>query len=188
MILLIDNYDSFSYNLYQLIGSLNPDIKVIRNDEMTVKEIEKLNPDKIILSPGPGRPSESGVCEEVIDYFKGKIPILGVCLGHQAIAEVFGATVSYAKSIMHGKQSEIDIINPSELFKGLDKKFAGARYHSLAVIGDTVPDELMVTAQTDDGEIMAIEHKKYPIYGLQFHPESILTPQGNQILKNFLQL
>lgn len=188
MILLIDNYDSFSYNLYQLVGSLNPDIKVIRNDEMTIAEIEELNPDKIILSPGPGRPADSGICEDVIRYFKGKIPILGVCLGHQAIAEVFGATVSYAKSIMHGKQSQIDIIQSSILFQGLGKNFAGARYHSLAVIKDTMPDELVVTAQTADGEIMAIEHKQYPVFGLQFHPESILTPQGEQILKNFLQM
>lgn len=187
MILLIDNYDSFSYNLYQLVGSLNPDIKVIRNDEMTIAEIEELNPDKIILSPGPGKPSDSGICEDVIRYFKGKIPILGVCLGHQAIAEVFGATVSYAKSIMHGKQSKIQVIKPSILFEGLADNIAGARYHSLAVIKDTVPDELIVTAQTDDGEVMAIEHRDYPVYGLQFHPESILTPQGEQILKNFLQ-
>ncbi len=188
MILLIDNYDSFSYNLYQLVGSLNPDIKVIRNDEMNIEQIEELQPEKIILSPGPGRPAESGICEKVIEYFKGKIPILGVCLGHQAIAEVFGATVSYAKSIMHGKQSMIQIVQPSKLFAGLDKEFAGARYHSLAVLAETVPEELKITAQTHDGEVMAIEHKTYPVYGLQFHPESILTPQGEIILKNFLEL
>ena len=188
MILLIDNYDSFSYNLYQLIGSLNPDIKVIRNDELTVKEIEALHPDKIILSPGPGRPCDSGVCEDVIRYFKDKVPILGVCLGHQAIAEVFGATVSYAKSIMHGKQSRIKIVHKSPLLEGMDSEFDGARYHSLAVIADTVPAELVVTAQTDDGEVMALQHAKYPVYGLQFHPESILTPQGRIILQNFLNL
>lgn len=188
MILLIDNYDSFSYNLYQLIGSLNPDIKVIRNDELTIKEIEALHPDKIILSPGPGRPCDSGVCEDVIRYFKDKVPILGVCLGHQAIAEVFGATVSYAKSIMHGKQSRIKIVHKSPLLEGMGSEFDGARYHSLAAIADTMPAELIVTAQTDDGEVMALQHAKYPVYGLQFHPESILTPQGRIILKNFLDL
>ena len=188
MILLIDNYDSFSYNLYQLVGSINPDIKVIRNDEMTVKQIEQLHPDKIILSPGPGRPCDSGVCEDVIRYFKDKVPILGVCLGHQAIAEVFGATVSYAKTIMHGKQSKIKVVYKSKLFEGLGDEFYGARYHSLAVKADTVPKELVITAQTDDGEVMALQHKTYPVYGLQFHPESILTPHGKIILQNFLNL
>lgn len=188
MILLIDNYDSFSYNLYQLIGSINRDIKVIRNDELSINEIEQLKPSHIIISPGPGRPNDAGICEAVIDYFKGKIPMLGVCLGHQAIAETFGATITYAKEIMHGKQSMINIIDKTPLFEGLEQNFPAARYHSLAVSRETMPDELKITAQTDDGEIMAIEHKNYPIFGLQFHPESILTVQGDVIIRNFLAI
>lgn len=188
MILLIDNYDSFSYNLYQLIGSINRDIKVIRNDELSINEIEQLKPSHIIISPGPGRPNDAGICEAVIDYFKGKIPMLGVCLGHQAIAETFGATITYAKEIMHGKQSMINIIDKTPLFEGLEQNFPAARYHSLAVSRETMPDELKITAQTDDGEIMAIEHKNYPIFGLQFHPESILTVQGDAIIRNFLAI
>lgn len=188
MILLIDNYDSFSYNLYQLIGSINRDIKVIRNDELSINEIEQLKPSHIIISPGPGRPNDAGICEAVIDYFKGKIPMLGVCLGHQAIAETFGATITYAKEIMHGKQSMINIIDKTPLFEGLEQNFPAARYHSLAVSRETMPDELKITAQTDDGEIMAIEHRNYPIFGLQFHPESILTMQGDAIIRNFLTI
>lgn len=188
MILLIDNYDSFSYNLYQLIGSINRDIKVIRNDELSINEIEQLKPSHIIISPGPGRPNDAGICEAVIDYFKGKIPMLGVCLGHQAIAETFGATITYAKEIMHGKQSMINIIDKTPLFEGLEQNFPAARYHSLAVSRETMPDELKITAQTDDGEIMAIEHRNYPIFGLQFHPESILTVQGDAIIRNFLAI
>lgn len=188
MILLIDNYDSFSYNLYQLIGSINRDIKVIRNDELSINEIEQLKPSHIIISPGPGRPNDAGICEAVIDYFKGKIPMLGVCLGHQAIAETFGATITYAKEIMHGKQSMINIIDKTPLFGGLEQNFPAARYHSLAVSRETMPDELKITAQTDDGEIMAIEHRNYPIFGLQFHPESILTVQGDAIIRNFLAI
>ena len=188
MILLIDNYDSFSYNLYQLIGSINRDIKVIRNDELSINEIEQLKPSHIIISPGPGRPNDAGICEAVIDYFKGKIPMLGVCLGHQAIAETFGATITYAKEIMHGKQSMINIIDKTPLFEGLEQNFPAARYHSLAVSRETMPDELKITAQTDDGEIMAIEHRNYPIFGLQFHPESILTVQGDAIIRNFLTI
>lgn len=186
MILLIDNYDSFSYNVYQLIGSINQDIKVIRNDEMTVKEIEELNPSHIIISPGPGRPSEAGICEDVIRYFAGKIPIMGICLGHQAICETFGATVTYAKQLMHGKQSVADLDNNSVLFKGLDKQMTVARYHSLAADANTIPECLKVTATTPDGEVMAIEHKEYPVYGVQFHPESVLTPLGRGIMVNFL--
>lgn len=188
MILLIDNYDSFSYNLYQLIGSINRDIKVIRNDELSINEIEQLKPSHIIISPGPGRPNDAGICEAVIDYFKGKIPMLGVCLGHQAIAETFGATITYAKEIMHGKQSMINIIDKTPLFEGLEQNFPAARYHSLAVSRETMPNELKITAQTDDGEIMAIEHRNYPIFGLQFHPESILTVQGDAIIRNFLAI
>ncbi|MBO7424854.1 MAG: aminodeoxychorismate/anthranilate synthase component II [Clostridiales bacterium] len=187
MILLIDNYDSFSYNLYQMVGSIDPDIKVIRNDEMTVEQIEALNPSRIILSPGPGRPENAGVVPEVIDKLKGKFPILGVCLGHQAISMVFGATVTYAPRLMHGKQSEVKIDTEDKLFKGLPERIKVARYHSLIADPSTIPDELKVTAVTDEGEIMAVTHKEYPIYGLQFHPESILTPEGKTILNNFIK-
>ncbi|MBO6165438.1 MAG: aminodeoxychorismate/anthranilate synthase component II [Eubacterium sp.] len=189
MILLIDNYDSFSYNLYQLIGSIEPDIRVIRNDEMTVKEIEKLAPSHIILSPGPGKPSDAGVCEEVAEKLAGKIPILGVCLGHQAICEVYGATVTYAKRLMHGKQSVCTIKPETDIFKGLGDKVKVARYHSLAAKEETLPEVLEVIAVSDDdGEVMAVKHKDYKLYGLQFHPESILTPEGMTMLKNFIDL
>lgn len=188
MILLIDNYDSFSYNLYQLLGSLNPNIKVIRNDEMTLTEIETLAPKYIILSPGPGKPSEAGICIDAVKYFTGKIPIFGVCLGHQAICEAFGATVSYAKQLMHGKQSIVEIDCKSEIFKGLPKKITAARYHSLAAIENTMPECLKVTAKTDDGEIMSVKHKDFDVYGVQFHPESIMTTEGKAILKNFLEV
>ena len=187
MILLIDNYDSFSYNLYQMVGSIDPDIKVIRNDEMTVEEIEALNPSRIILSPGPGRPENAGVVPEVIEKLKGKFPILGVCLGHQAISMVFGATVTYAPRLMHGKQSEVKIDTNDKIFKGLPERIKVARYHSLIADPDTIPEELKVTAVTDEGEVMAVSHKDYPIYGLQFHPESILTPEGKTILNNFIK-
>lgn len=188
MILLIDNYDSFSYNLYQLVGSINQNIQVIRNDELNVQQIERLNPSHIIISPGPGRPKDAGICEAAIDYFKDKIPLLGVCLGHQAIAETFGGKITYAKEIMHGKQSTITITEPSPLFNGLEQKFTAARYHSLAVSRETMPQKLKITAQTNDGEIMALEHRTYPIFGLQFHPESILTAQGDTIIRNFLAI
>lgn len=187
MILLIDNYDSFSYNLYQLVGSINPDIKVIRNDEYTAAEIGAMNPSHIIISPGPGKPSAAGVCEEVIDYLKGRVPILGVCLGHQAICEVFGATVSYAKELMHGKMSVVNLVQGCKVFQGLGETAEVARYHSLIALKDTIPDCLLVTATTQDGEIMAVKHREYEIYGLQFHPESILTPQGKVMLENFLK-
>ncbi|KUO78425.1 MAG: anthranilate synthase subunit II [Desulfosporosinus sp. BRH_c37] len=186
MILLIDNYDSFSYNLYQLIGSINPDIKVIRNDELSIPEIEALAPEAIILSPGPGRPADAGVCDESSRHFAGKIPVFGVCLGHQSICEAFGATVSYAREQMHGKQSKIKIDTDCPLFAGLPDTIEGARYHSLAAIEDTMPHELKIIARTDDGEIMAVKHRDYEVYGVQFHPESILTPQGRTIMKNFL--
>ena len=188
MILLIDNYDSFSYNLYQMIGEINPDIKVIRNDEMTVKEIENLNPSHIILSPGPGKPKDAGICESVVAELGNKIPILGVCLGHQAICEVYGATVTYAKQLFHGKQSVVKLIKDSKIFRGLGKEIKVARYHSLAAKKETIPEKLLVTAVTEDDEIMAVEHKIYPVYGLQFHPESIMTPEGKQILEKFLEL
>ena len=186
MILLIDNYDSFSYNLYQFIGEINEDIKVIRNDELTVKEIDELNPDCIILSPGPGRPADAGVIIDVVKELGGKFPIFGVCLGHQAICEAFGATITYASRLMHGKQSEAVIDEDSELFKGCEKKILVARYHSLAADEKTMPDCLKITAVTKENEIMAVEHKTKQIYGVQFHPESIMTPDGKRILKNFI--
>lgn len=186
MILLIDNYDSFSYNLYQLIGSVDPDIKVIRNDEMTVEEIEALAPEYIILSPGPKRPKDAGVCIEVAKRLGKTSKILGVCLGHQSICEAFGATVSYAKELMHGKQSVAKIDNTDEIFRNLPVEITVARYHSLAALPETMPDCLKVIAQTADGEIMAVRHRELPIWGLQFHPESIMTPRGKTILENFL--
>lgn len=185
MILLIDNYDSFSYNLFQLVGSITPDIRVIRNDAMTPAEMEALHPDCLLISPGPGRPADAGVCIEAIRYFAGKLPILGVCLGHQSICEAFGATVSYAKELMHGKQSIARLDPACPLFAGLPEEIPVGRYHSLAAVEDTIPDCLQVVARTTDGEIMAVQHRDYPVYGLQFHPESILTPAGPQILKNF---
>ena len=188
MILLIDNYDSFSYNLYQFIGEINSDIKVIRNDSMTVEEIDELNPEKIILSPGPGRPENAGVTMSVVSALGEKFPILGVCLGHQAICAAFGATIIYAKKLMHGKQSEIICDNTSPLFKGCTKNFLVGRYHSLAADEKTLPSCLKVIARTVDGEIMGVQHEQYKIFGLQFHPESILTPHGKIILRNFLSL
>ena len=187
MILLIDNYDSFSYNLYQLVGSLNPDIKVIRNDRVTAEEIIAMNPRRIILSPGPGRPADAGVCIDAVKKCGGKIPILGVCLGHQAVCEAFGATVSYAKRLMHGKMSRVEIDVDTPLFKGMERVIEAARYHSLAAVEETIKEPLTVTARTVDGEIMAVQHREHPIYGVQFHPESILTPNGKQILANFLK-
>lgn len=187
MILLIDNYDSFSYNLYQLVGEINPDIRVIRNDEITVEEIENLSPEKIIISPGPGKPEDAGICIDVIKHFAGKVPILGVCLGHQAICKAFGAAVSHAKSIMHGKESVIKTDTSSLIFKGLPKNITVARYHSLAAVDSTMPDCLKITATSDDGEIMAVEHRHFPVYGLQFHPESIMTPDGMTMLRNFMK-
>lgn len=188
MILLIDNYDSFSYNLFQYVGTINSDIKVIRNDAYTCEEIEAMQPSHILLSPGPGRPCDAGVCEDVIDYFKGKVPMLGVCLGHQAICEVFGATISYAKELMHGKQSETDLDTSIPLFKGLEQRVKVARYHSLAALEEGFPECLQVIARTDDGEVMAVKHKEYDIYGVQFHPESIMTPDGMDMLKNFFAI
>lgn len=188
MIVLIDNYDSFSYNLYQLIGSVEPDVKVVRNDAYTVEEIEAMKPEAIILSPGPGKPSDAGICIEAIRYFAGKVSVFGVCLGHQAICEAFGGTVSYAKELMHGKQKEIHQIGENQLFQGLPEIFPAARYHSLAALKEKLPEELKVTAESEDGEVMAVEHTKYPIYGVQFHPESVMTPDGKIMIENFMDV
>ncbi|MBQ6569634.1 MAG: aminodeoxychorismate/anthranilate synthase component II [Clostridia bacterium] len=187
MILLIDNYDSFSYNLFQMIGEIDPDIKVIRNDELTVEEIRKQNIDRIIISPGPGRPENAGIIIEAVKILGIDVPILGVCLGHQAICAAFGATVTYARQLMHGKQSQVEFDPDCPLFKGCPRTAPVARYHSLAADADTIPDELKITARTSDGEVMAVQHKDYPIYGVQFHPESIMTPDGKQMLENFIK-
>lgn len=185
MILLIDNYDSFSYNLFQLVGTLNPDIRVVRNDLLSVPEIEALSPEAILLSPGPGRPADAGICEEAVQKLSGKIPILGVCLGHQAICEAFGGTVGYAKALMHGKSSLTKLAPSCPLFQDLPPEIPVARYHSLAA-KEPLPPDLEAAAVAEDGEIMALQHKTHPTFGLQFHPESILTPDGETILKNFL--
>lgn len=188
MILLIDNYDSFSYNLYQLIGEICPDIRVIRNDEMTAEEIEKLAPDRIIISPGPGRPEDAGIIIEAAKTVCRKIPTLGVCLGHQAICSAYGATVTYAKKLMHGKQSKINFTGDCPIFKGIDTDAPVARYHSLAADPETISDCLKITAVADDGEVMAVQHREYPIFGVQFHPESIMTPDGKIMLSNFINM
>lgn len=187
MILLIDNYDSFSYNLYQLIGEINPDMKVVRNDEMTIEEIRSIKPDRIILSPGPGRPEDAGIIVEVAGTLGKEIPILGVCLGHQAICAAFGATVTYAKELMHGKQSQVTFDTDCPLFRGCPGTAPVARYHSLAAKEETIPEVLKVTAHTADGEVMAVQHREYPVYGVQFHPESIMTPDGKKMLENFIK-
>ena len=185
MILLIDNYDSFVYNLYQLIGSFRPDIQVVRNREITLEEIQRLNPEAVFLSPGPGRPEDSGVCLDVIQNLNK--PIFGVCLGHQAICQTFGGTVTYAKELMHGKSSLVIPDPASRLLHGMEP-FTAARYHSLAAPEDLLPNCLMVSARTNDGEVMAVEHREKPIFGVQFHPESILTPRGGQLIQNFFTL
>ena len=187
MILLIDNYDSFSYNLYQLIGEIDPEIRVIRNDEMTVEEIRSMHPDRIILSPGPGRPEDAGIIIEAVKELGKEIPILGVCLGHQAVCAAFGADITYAKELMHGRQSNVKFDLTCPLFQDIPETAPVARYHSLAADASTIPEELRVTAVADDGEVMAVQHREYPIYGVQFHPESILTPEGRQMLKNFIK-
>lgn len=193
MILLIDNYDSFSYNLVQLIGGILKDensdeeIKVVRNDEITIDEVKALKPSHLILSPGPGRPADAGICETVIPEMMKTTPILGVCLGHQAICETFGATITYAQTLMHGKKSIINM-EDDEIFKGLDSNVQVARYHSLAADKNTIPDCLKVIATADDGEVMAVRHTDYPVYGFQFHPESVLTPDGKKMVMNFLDM
>jgi len=189
MILMIDNYDSFTYNIVQYCRELGADLKIIRNDEMSIKEIEDLKPEKIIISPGPASPDEAGVTLDVIRYFKDKVPILGICLGHQSIAQVFGADVIRAKNMMHGKTSIMKQVGICEIFKELPKEFIATRYHSLIVDKNTISEEIEPTAySTDDDEIMALRIKDKDIYGVQFHPESIMSEYGHEIIDNFLQL
>ena len=188
MILLIDNYDSFTYNLYQYMGIFEKDIKVVRNDKVTIEEIEQLNPDRIVLSPGPKSPKEAGICIDVVKHFYQKKPILGICLGHQSIGAAFGAEIVHAKELMHGKKKLMYKTGESQLFKGLPDTFAAARYHSLAALKDTLPEELRVTAESEDGEVMAVEHTKYPVFGVQFHPESVMTPDGRAMIENFMEV
>lgn len=186
MLLMIDNYDSFTYNLVQYFGELGEDVRTFRNDDITLAQIEALKPDRICLSPGPCTPAEAGICIEVLKHFAGKIPMLGVCLGHQAIGAAFGGKVVRAKQIMHGKTSEV-MHTGVGVFRGLPSPFTVIRYHSLAIERDSLPPTLEVTAWTADGEIMGVRHTQYPIEGVQFHPESILSEHGHALLKNFLQ-
>jgi anthranilate synthase component II len=185
MLLMIDNYDSFTYNLVQYFGELGQDVKVVRNDEMTVAEIAALGAERIVLSPGPCSPNEAGVCLELIDTLKGKLPILGVCLGHQAIGQAFGGKVVHAKTLMHGKVSLIHHEGHG-MFAGLPTPYEATRYHSLAIERATCPRDLEITAWTEDGEIMGVRHRTLPVEGVQFHPESILTQHGHALLRNFL--
>ncbi|MGL4774209.1 MAG: anthranilate synthase component II [Clostridium sp.] len=185
MILIIDNYDSFTFNLYQYVGKYK-EVLVKRNDDITLKEIEELKPEGIIISPGPGEPKDSGVCKDVIRSFKGEIPILGVCLGHQAIGEVFGGEVIRANEIFHGKSSVINI-KKSPIFNGLESKVEVMRYHSLIIKNNTMSEDVEIIGETEKGEIMALAHKKYKVFGVQFHPESIFTKCGERILKNFVE-
>ncbi len=187
MIVLIDNYDSFTYNLYQLIGQFEEDIVVLRNDAKSIEEIKAMKPQAIIISPGPGRPKEAGICEELIQRCQKDFPILGICLGHQAIIESFGGTVDYAPKLMHGKSSTVTIDTTSPIFQGVSARTIVGRYHSLAGSENNWPDVLRVIGRSDDDAIMAIKHQDYPIYGLQFHPESILTQEGDKMIKNFLK-
>ena len=188
MILLIDNYDSFTFNLYQMLSQYER-VEVIRNDGKTVEEIEAMKPEGIVLSPGPGRPENSGICPQVIRSLRGKIPILGVCLGEQAICQVYGGTVSHAIKPMHGRQSEVDIVEESELFKGLGRKMKVARYHSLIAEEESLEGtELRITGKTKQEEVMAVEDSARKVYGVQFHPESIMTKDGAKILENFARI
>ncbi|MGG0813731.1 aminodeoxychorismate/anthranilate synthase component II [Paenibacillus alvei] len=186
MILVIDNYDSFTYNLVQYLGELGEEIQVYRNDEIDIQGIEKLQPDHLLLSPGPCTPNEAGITLDVIAHFKGKIPIFGVCLGHQAIGQAFGGKVVRAQRLMHGKTSPI-YHEQQSVFEGLPSPFTATRYHSLLVERGSLPDFLEITATTEEGEIMGLRHKEYPIEGVQFHPESIITDHGHQMLRNFLK-
>ncbi len=187
MILIIDNYDSFTYNLVHIVASVTDNYKVIRNDDMSAEEVKELNPEKILISPGPGRPENAGITEDVIGRLGKEIPILGVCLGHQAIGRVFGAKVVHAPSLMHGKTSNI-FHDGKSVFMDVEDGFIATRYHSLALQPDTIPDELEVSARTEDGVIMGVRHKTFPVEGIQFHPESILTVEGPKIVKNWMKL
>lgn len=188
MILIIDNYDSFTYNLYQMLGTITPELRVIRNDVETTDTILAMAPKGIVLSPGPGRPEDAGICPEVIREFRGKIPMLGVCLGEQAIGLVYGAEVTYAKCLMHGKQSQCRLDRSSRLFQGLPEQIAVARYHSLCIAPDSIESTgLSIIGETAEHEVMAVEDRERKVYGLQFHPESILTPEGDRILRNFVE-
>lgn len=186
MIVIIDNYDSFTYNLYQYVGELNPDIRVFRNDAVTVQELAELDIDRIIISPGPGFPKDAGISREVVKVMGKDIPILGVCLGHQVIGEVYGGRIVHAGSILHGKTSLI-MHNGQDLFKGLDHPLKVTRYHSLIVERENIPEDLEVTAESEHGEIMGLKHRDYPVFGVQFHPESIATQGGKEIIRNFLE-
>ena len=186
MILMIDNYDSFTYNLVQYLGALGEEVKVFRNDKITPEKIKRLKPDRIVISPGPGRPEDAGISCALIREFSGKIPILGVCLGHQAIGFVFGGRIVGARKLMHGKTSLI-YHNGREIFKGIPNPFEATRYHSLIVERKTLPQVLEITARTKEGEIMGLKHKRFPVWGVQFHPESVLTTRGMDILRNFLK-
>jgi len=186
VLLMIDNYDSFTYNLVQYLGELGEDVKVIRNDELTVDEVERLGPQRIVLSPGPCTPTEAGITLEVIRRFAGRAPILGVCLGHQAIGQAFGGRIVHAKTLMHGKVSDIHHSGHG-VFRGLPTPFRATRYHSLAIERASCPAELEVTAWTEDGEIMGVRHRVLSVEGVQFHPESILTEHGHELLANFLK-
>ena len=187
MILLIDNYDSFTYNLYQYMGIFEKEILVVRNDKITIEEIEKLDPDRIVLSPGPKSPAEAGICINVVRHFYQTKPILGICLGHQSIGAAFGARIVHAKELMHGKQSVI-YHEGKGIFEGIPSPVSVARYHSLAVEEKTLPKEFEILAKTEDGEIMAMAHRKYPLIGIQFHPESIYTEYGKKMIENFLKM
>ena len=187
MTLIIDNYDSFTYNLVQYIGTLNPDLEVHRNDKITLNEIRKMNPQRIVISPGPGKPEDAGLSIDVVKEFGESTPIFGICLGHQAITVAFGGKVGRANEIVHGKTSKIHHTG-SAIFKEIPEKFEATRYHSLVAIEDSFPSELKVTARTDKGLIMALEHEDYPIYGVQFHPESIVTEHGMKMVQNFLEV
>lgn len=188
MIVLLDNYDSFTYNLYQLLAAVRPDVEVIRNDALTTDDLVAMAPDALVISPGPGRPADAGISEEAVRALSGRVPVLGVCLGHQAICEVFGGTVTYAAQVMHGKPSLATVDESCPLFAGVSQPLQVGRYHSLAADASTLPPCLHATAVTADGEVMAVQHTDHPTFGLQFHPESILTPEGPRIARNFLDL
>ena len=183
---IVDNYDSFSYNLYQAVGSVDADVVVVRNDAVTVGDLRSMHPDRIVLSPGPGRPEDAGICVDIVRELSGEVPIMGVCLGHQAICVAYGATVTYAPRLMHGKSSAVSLDTGSDVFRGIPERTTVGRYHSLAVDPDTLPKDLTVTSVTGEGDVMAVEDRRRRIFGLQFHPESILTPEGQRMIANFM--